>query len=114
MPFEGSARYSSTPAATSSRNHFSRTASRSRTARPPSCIIGAPSSRLVSVVSTSLLASKLCEQLLHGSDLILIYRVAHAGIDALVDLRAEAFQHRGRLLDPLERDMGIDIAAADE
>src|SRR5215470_110476 len=53
-------------------------------------------------------------QLADVSDLVLVYCVPYTGIDTLRDDCIHRGEHLARLVDPAERNMRIDIAAADE
>ena len=58
---------------------------------------------------------RLCREHLPGcANLVFVDRMAHTWIDPLVNLRAELPEHVGRFVNPLERDVRIDVAAAKE
>jgi hypothetical protein len=55
-----------------------------------------------------------CQQAPDEPDLVVVDQVAHAGIDALGDESAEPAQNRRGLADPSERNVRVDVAAAQE
>jgi hypothetical protein len=56
---------------------------------------------------------RLCREHLPGrANLVFVDRVGHTRINPLVNLRAELPEHVGCFVNPLERDVRIDVAAA--
>ena len=72
------------------------------------------SSTIDSVTSNRAKPVDVVHQRADVSDLVLVYRVPHTGIDTLRDDCIHRGEHLARLVDPVERNMRINIAAADE
>jgi hypothetical protein len=72
------------------------------------------SSTIDSVTSNRARPIDVVHELADMSDLVPVYRVPHTGIDTLRDDCFHCDEHLARLVDPVERNMRIDIAAADE